>query len=128
MQACGTTGAPLRACGARAEKRLLEDRFYPLEAAADTVRRPRFGTTQPGTSALSSTSSMLWTGTISRSVRTCSGKVSRSRTFSFGMSTVFTPCAVRREKLLLESADRQHPSAQRDLTRHRQVASHRTGR
>ena len=51
--------------------------------------------------------------------------VSRSRSFSFGMSTVLMPGAVRREHLLLDAADRQHVAAQRDLAGHRDVAAHR---
>ena len=78
------------------------------------------------TSASASTSSIVATGMISSSSRTCGGSRSRSRTLSLGMSTVVMPGAVRREQLLLQPADGQHAPAQRDLTGHRQIAPHRT--
>jgi hypothetical protein len=40
------------------------------------------------------------------------------------MSTVPNAAAVRREQLLLQPADLQHPAPERDLTGHRHVAAH----
>ena len=76
-------------------------------------------------SATASTWSMLSTKCNFISLRRFSGTSATSFSFSCGRITSNNTGAMRGQQLLLQSADRQHLAAQRDLAGHGDIAAHR---
>ena len=92
-------------------------------------RRPSAGSADSGfglrRSAASSTWSMVSARTSLIDLRISSGMSRRSFSFFLGRITIFAPDEVRGEDLALEPADREHPTAERDLAGHRDVLADR---
>ena len=82
---------------------------------------PARGGVSGRSSAMSSTSSIHFTGTIFMPCVTFFGNVGEILAVLVGNDHGADAAAQRRQQLLLQSADRQHAAAQRDLAGHRHV-------
>ena len=107
------------------------DREGPLRAAALSTRlgsrvdirvspsgRRKLLPTGAGSSASSSTSSIVMTGWNVIASRTSAGTSSRSPRLRSGRMTSVSPAACAASTFCLSAADRQHPALQRDLAGH----------
>ena len=118
---CARVREPPLSAAATVPPALVRGARRPASPAAPPSRSPPACAPAPGRSPRRRGA----TGMIFSPFFTLSGISARSFSFSFGMNTVLMPAAQRRQQLLLQPADRQHPPAQRDLAGHGHVAAHR---